>query len=167
MKQINIEQYSIKDIAYTGMMVAVLEVVKLALASIPNIEMVSFFIIIFTIYFGFKVIPAVYSFVFIEFFLWGFGLWSIYYLYVWLILVFITIIFRKRRSVFLFSSLSGIYGLSFGGLCAITNLFISGPSGALGWWMAGIPFDIVHGLGNFAVCITLYIPIRKLFDKFL
>ena len=161
------EKYSIKDIAYTGMMIAVLEAVKQALAAIPNIELVSFFIIIFTIYFGWKVVPAVYAFVFIEFFIWGFGMWSIYYLYVWMILVLVTIIFRKRKNIFIFSAISGCFGLAFGGLCSFTNLFVTGPHAALGWWMAGIPFDVVHGIGNFALCLTLYIPIRKVFDKFL
>lgn len=167
MKLQNDEKYTIKDIAYTGMMIAVLESVKQALAFIPNIELVSFFIIIFTVYFGWKVVPAVYSFVFIEFFIWGFGIWSISYLYVWMILVLITFPFRKRRSVFLFSTISGIFGLSFGGLCAFTNLFITGPHSAFGWWLAGIPFDITHAIGNFALCITLYIPVRMVFDKFL
>ena len=149
------------------MMIAVLEAVKQALAFIPNVELVSFFIIIFTIYFGWKAVPAVYAFVFIEFFIWGFGVWSICYLYVWMILVAFTMLFRKNNNVFLFSTVSGAFGLAFGGLCAVTYIFISGPHGALGWWIAGIPFDIIHGIANFALCLTLYIPIRKVFDRFL
>jgi len=157
--------YNIKDIAYTGMMIAVLEAVKQALAAIPNVELVSFFIIIFTIYYGWKVVPAVYAFVFIEFFIWGFGIWSISYLYVWMILVLVVMPFSKRKNIFIFSTISGVFGLAFGGLCAITNIFLTGPHGALGWWLAGLPFDLIHGIANFALCITLYIPIRKIFDK--
>lgn len=157
--------YKIKDIAYTGMMIAVLEAVKQALASVPNVELVSFFIVIFTIYYGWKVVPAVYAFVFIEFFVWGFGIWSISYLYVWMVLVIITMLFHKKNNVFLFSAISGAFGISFGGLCAVTNLFMTGLHAAFGWWLAGIPFDIVHGISNFALCLTLYVPIRKLFDK--
>lgn len=167
MKQHSDNRYTIKDIAYTGMMIAVLEAVKQALAFIPNVELVSFFIIIFTLYFGWKAVPAVYAFVFIEFFIWGFGIWSICYLYVWMILVILTMIFRKKDNVFLFSAVSGAFGLAFGGLCAVTYIFISGPHGALGWWMAGIPFDVIHGIANFALCLTLYIPIRKVFDRFI
>lgn len=161
------DRYSVKDIAYTGMMIAVLEAVKQALASIPNVELVSFFIVIFTIYFGWKAVPAVYAFVFIEFFVWGFGLWSISYLYVWMVLLMITMIFRKKSSIFLFSTVSGLFGLSFGALCAFTTLFVSGPHAALGWWIAGIPFDVVHGISNFALMLALYIPVRKIFERFL
>ena len=42
---------SIKDITLIGMMVAVIEVCKIALSFLPNIERVSFWIIMFTLFF--------------------------------------------------------------------------------------------------------------------
>lgn len=149
------------------MMIAVLEAVKQALASVPNVELVSFFIIIFTIYFGWKVVPAVYVFVLIEFFIWGFGIWVISYLYVWMVLVLITMLFRKKNNPILFSVISGAFGMGFGALCAITTIFLQGPAAALGWWISGIPFDILHGIANFSLCLLLIIPVRKIFDRFL
>ena len=50
-----------KDIALIGMMIAVIEVCKFALVNVPNVELTTFWIIIFTLYFGkriFYVIPA-------------------------------------------------------------------------------------------------------------
>ena len=167
MKKQTDNTFTIKDIAYTGMMIAVLEAVKQALASIPNVELVSFFIIIFTIYFGWKVVPAVYVFVFIEFFIWGFGIWVISYLYIWMVLVLIVMLFRKKNNPLLFSAISGGFGLAFGGICAITTLVISGPAAAFGWWLSGIPFDVLHGIANFALCLVIYVPVRKIFDRFL
>lgn len=30
---------------------------------------------------------------------------------------------------------------------------------AFTWWVAGIPWDIVHGVSNFIICLVLYRPI--------
>ena len=27
------------------------------------------------------------------------------------------------------------------------------------WWIAGIPYDILHGISNFAACLVLYKPL--------
>ena len=159
--------FGVYDIALMGMVTAVLSTVKQALAVIPNVELVSFFIIIFTLYMGWKILPAIYAFVSIEFIIWGFGIWSFYYLYVWTILALLTMLLSRFRNIFVFCTLSGAFGLGFGGLCAFTNLFITGPGAAFGWWLAGIPFDLIHAVSNFIICLVLYKPIRILFDKWL
>lgn len=164
MKKHNKKAFTTYDIARIGMMIAVLEVVKRVLDSIPNVELVSFFIIIFTIYYGWKTMIAVYAFVGIEFIFWGFGIWSICYLYVWAILVAVIMLARKKDSYILYCIISGVYGLAFGALCAIVTIFIMGPAGALGWWIAGIPFDLIHGVSNFLVCLALFIPVRKVME---
>ena len=56
--------------------------------------------------------------------------------------------------------ISGIFGLLFGFLCAIPYLFVSGLAGAFAYWIAGIPFDLIHGIGNFVIMLVLYYPIR-------
>ena len=43
---------TVRDIAITGMMIATIEVAKNALAFIPNVELVSLLVILFTLYFG-------------------------------------------------------------------------------------------------------------------
>ena len=84
-----------KDIVLIGMMTATVEAAKTALAFLPNIELVSFLFIIYTIVFGKKALPAVFAFVGVECLVWGMNLWVINYLYVWPLLVVITLIMRK------------------------------------------------------------------------
>ena len=48
--------FSIRDIAQIGMMIAVIEVCKFALSGIPNVELTSFWLIMFTLFFGWKII---------------------------------------------------------------------------------------------------------------
>lgn len=155
----------IKDIVLIGMMVAMIEAAKLSLAAIPNVELVSFLIIIFTLYFGKKIIYVIGTFVLIEGIMYGFGVWWIMYLYVWPLLALVTWLLRKQQSVWIFSAMSGVFGLLFGALCSIPYFFIGGWQMAFSWWIAGIPYDMIHGVSNFIVCMVLFIPLRRIMSK--
>ncbi|MBQ4283221.1 MAG: hypothetical protein IJB96_04760 [Lachnospira sp.] len=161
----------VKDIVLVGMMVAVIEVCKAAFAWIPNIELTSFWIIIFTLYLGKRTYFAMPVFILVEGAVYGINIWWIMYLYVWPLLSFITVRFRKMNSVIGWSLVSGVFGLLFGLLCSIPYIFIgsfgtditAGFATALAWWVAGIPWDIVHGVGNFIIMLVLYHPITGIF----
>ena len=47
---------SAKDITLIGLMVAIIEVCKVLMKDLPNIELTTFWIIMFTLYFGKKII---------------------------------------------------------------------------------------------------------------
>lgn len=66
---------SVYDIVVIGMMVAALESAKLALSFLPNIELVTLLIILFTLTVGKKIYYAVFAFVVLEGLLYGFGIW--------------------------------------------------------------------------------------------
>ncbi len=155
----------IKDIALIGMMSAILIAVQVALGFLPNIELVSLLIILYTLVFGRKTLFIIYVFAAVEGMIYGMGLWWFSYLYVWTILFFVVMIFRKQNSVFLWAVLSGFYGLAFGALCAILTLFLSGPSAAVSYWIAGIPFDIIHCASNFIVALFLFRPLYYVLNK--
>ena len=36
---------------------------------------------------------------------------------------------------------------------------------AIGWWTSGIPYDLLHCAGNFAMALILFVPLRKLLQK--
>lgn len=152
---------TLKDIALIGVMTATLEVGKSALSFVPNVEIVSLFIILYTLFFGSKTVYAIFSFILIEGCLYGFGIWWIMYLYVWPLLSFMTWLIRKHGSTLVYALLSGIFGLCFGALCAIPYLFIGGIKTAFSWWIAGIPYDIIHCVGNFTLCLILFKPLYQ------
>lgn len=149
-----------------GVMLAALEAVKLALAFLPNVELVTLFIIIFARYRRYKVYFVAIAFAVIEGLIWGFGVWTISYLYIWPLLVLFTIII-KSGNVWIYSILSGFFGLLFGAFCSIPYLFVGGPASAIGWWIAGIPWDMVHGVSNFIICAILFVPLDKVAGRFL
>ena len=40
-------------------------------------------------------------------------------------------------------------------------LFAKTPAFALSWWLSGLSYDALHGVGNFAIMLVLYRPLRK------
>lgn len=163
-----------KDIALIGMMIAVIEVCKFALASIPNIELTTFWIIMFTLYLGNRIFYVIPAFILIEGAIYGFHVWIIMYIYAWPLLALATMAMRKKNTYLGCSILSCVFGLLFGLLCSISYIFIGmfpgeyGTGGLLNgfrtaftWWVAGIPWDLVHGIGNLVIMLVLYYPISK------
>ena len=158
------------DIALVALMVAVIEVFKFTMMSLPNIELTSFWLVLFSKNFGKKVYFVVPVFVLLEGIIFGFNLWWISYLYVWPLLILVTVILRKNDSAVIWASVSAIFGLLFGAFCAIPYAFTgtdlhSGLTIAFNWWIAGIPWDIVHCAGNFVLMMLLYKPLSEVMQK--
>ena len=109
-------RFSILDIAQAGIMVAVIEVSKMALSGMPNIELTSFWLIMFTLFFGWKIVVVVPVFILVEGAFYGMHLWWIMYLYAWPLLVLIAWLFRKNTSAIFWAIVSGTFGLMFGAL---------------------------------------------------
>ena len=145
-----------REIVIYGILSAVLLAAQVSLGFLPNIEIVTLLILVYTLVFRKKVFFIIYIFVFLEGLIYGFGLWWINYLYVWSIQALITLLFRKNDSVWFWSILSGIYGITFGALCTIPYFAIGGISGAFAYWTSGLLFDIIHCISNFIVCLVLF-----------
>lgn len=152
---------------------AVIEVCKATLTFLPNIELTTFWLIMFTLFFGKKVAFVVPVFILIEGCLYGFGSWWIMYLYTWPLLVLVTWIYRKQESLWFWSVLSAVFGLLFGFFCSIPYYVLGAIDGGLrgglyagfSWWVAGIPWDLVHGISNFVLMVVLYKPVRVIMKR--
>lgn len=155
------KKFTAFDVALVALMVAIIEVCKVAFMEIPNVELTSFWLLIFSKHFGNKVYFVVPVFILIEGMLFGFGLWWIMYLYAWPLLILVARFFRKSDEALTWALISGFFGLLFGFFCAIPYLFLGGIGTAFSWWVAGIPWDFVHGGANFVIMLILYKPISK------
>ena len=152
--------YSVREIAILGLLSALLYGAKLAMAPLPNIEPVSLLIIVYTAVLGRKALVPIYVYVMLEIIMWGFGYWSACYLYIWLVLALAAWLLRKMESPLGWAALSGCFGLCFGALCSLTYWIAGGWAFALSWWMSGIPFDLLHGAGNFVLALVLFKPCK-------
>ncbi len=161
-----------RDIAVLSLMTALMIVAKVALASLPNIELTSFLIIMFTLCFGKKAAFVIPVYVLLENLIFGFNvMWSIAYMYIWYLPFLLALSVRKHKNALSLSIMSGFFGLFFGFLCSFPLLFISfggygvGISAMIAYWIAGIPFDIIHAVGNFTIMLTLYKPTSRILEK--
>lgn len=153
----------INEICLYGMLGVILFALKFAMSFLPNIEPVSLLLIVYTITFGVKAIYPMTIYILLEILIYGFNLWSVAYLYIWLILVIATLmvikITNKNMNPLIWASVSGVFGLIFGAMYMPIYMASGGFAFALTWWISGIPFDVIHCVANFILCATLFKPI--------
>ena len=137
---------------------------KYVMSFLPNIEPVSLMVMLFAVVFGKKWVYPVYLYVVLEILFYGISLWNINYLYIWAILAVAAYFLRNMRSPLGWAVLSGGFGLAFGALCGIVDVFIGGFGYAVSKWISGIPFDIAHCAGNFVIALVLFKPLRELME---
>ncbi len=153
---------TVKDVVVIAFLSSLLTVGKISLASVPNVEVVSFLLILYTVVFGWRY-GALTAIVFatIEILIWGVGLWTVGYYFVWPLLVLLAAILPKTlQNIFGYTILSGGFGLSFGLLFAIYTAPLTNVSIWV-YWLNGIMFDVVHMIGNVVVMVVLYVPTRR------
>ncbi len=159
---------STKTVVLLGFSLAVLEASKLALDMFPNIELITILFIVYAIFYGKKTLLIALGFILIESCLKGVHLWVLMYLYMWPTLILIVCFAHKHGAGHLFYCiLSGFFGLFFGFFCAIPYLFIGGIHMAFTWWIAGIPYDIIHCVSNTVICLILFRPLCGIMKKML
>lgn len=158
---------SLRRMVLLALISAIMFATQVALAAIPNVHLVAVFVILAALLFGWQSLISVYIFVLLEGLVYGFSMWFLNYLYVWTILAVISVLFRRNRSRIFWTALAGIFGLLFGALCAIPYFFIGGWAGAFSYWIAGIPFDLVHCVSNAVLTFVLLLPLYNLCMKLL
>ena len=158
-------KYKTFEIVLLGILGAIAYVGQVALSFLPNIEVVSVLFLVYTKIFGKKALFPIYVFVLLEGIFWGFGSWWIMYLYVWAVLWGITMLLRRNDSAVFWAVINGAFGLVFGALCSITQGVMFGIGSGFAYFISGIPFDIVHCIGNFLTALFLYKPLTILLSK--
>ncbi len=161
MRRVNTEE--LVSMALLG---AILLIGQVGMSYLPNIEIVSLLIYIYTQVYRKKVFLIIYVFVILEGCIYGFGLWWFGYLYIWSILALIVLLNKKQQtSVITTSAILGAYGLSFGFLYSIPYFLAGGWAAGFSYWVSGIPFDLLHCGGNVAVSLVCYRPLCTLIGK--
>lgn len=158
----------IREICLYGILGALTFVLKVIMAPLPNIEPVSLLIMVYAIVFGCKAMYPLCLYVTLEIITYGIGIWSVGYLYIWLILAITTIyMYRLTNStnIILWSCISGLYGLFVGVLYVPLYIISGGIASAWSWWVSGIPYDIIHCVANFVLCVVLFKPLLTIFTK--
>lgn len=161
------KKLTIKEIAVFGMLGGVMYASKVLMDVFPNIHLIGMFIVAITAVYREKALYPLYVFVFIAGLFNGFNMWWIPYLYIWLPLWAATMLLPRkltaRRAVIIYCIVCGLHGFLYGTLYAPFQAiaFGLGFKGMLAWIVAGLPFDVVHGLSNLVIGL-LIVPMIKL-----
>lgn len=155
-----------KELVQLAIIAALMVAGKEALSFIPNVHPVMLIIVIATLVYGWKTMLAVLCFDLLEIIIYGFGLWTIMYIYIWPLAVVLVMIFRKESSRLFWACIAGGFGLIFGALCSIPYIFIGGFHAAAAYWISGIPYDLIHGISNFVILLFLFNPLKQVLTKF-
>ena len=159
------KKLSVREITLFGMLAALTFGAKWVMAGLPNIEPVSRMVMIFGAVFGWKALFPVSVYVTAEILFYGLGTWNVNYLYVWPLLAVLACLLRRMEQPLAWAMLSGLFGLLFGAMCSLPYLVAGGPGAAFAWWIAGIPYDIIHCVSNFLLCLILYKPLTAAMNR--
>ncbi|MFW6036065.1 MAG: hypothetical protein ACOCRZ_07405 [Halothermotrichaceae bacterium] len=159
----------VKDVALIGILSATLTAGKLALSYLPNIEIVTLLLIVYTVIFGLKrSIMASVIFSTTEVLIYGFSTWLLGYYIIWSLLIIITAFIQKTvKSEYGYAALAAIFGLFYGLFFAVVESFFYGTAYGISYWIRGIPFDIIHCASNFILVILLYKPLYNVLTKYI
>lgn len=160
-------EHSLRELCALALLSALMLASQVAMAALPNIHLVATLITVTTLAFGWSAMLPVAVFVLLEGVVYGFGIWWVSYLYAWPLLVIAVMLLRKNEAPIIWAVVAGVHGLCFGALCAVPYLFIGGPEMAVSYWVAGIPFDLVHCAGNFVLTLLLVKPLTRITRSFI
>lgn len=156
---------STRELVTLALLTGLTFAVQVVMAPLPNIELVSLLIALYTRRYGKKALLVIYAFALLEGLVYGFGLWFINYLYVWTVLWALAMLVRRTDGVIGWVLLLGGFGLGFGTLCSLPYLFIGGLSMMGSYILSGIPFDLLHAAGNAVLAAILFKPLDKLMTR--
>ena len=162
-----------RTIAFVGIMAAIVECGKLALSFIPNVEVVTLLLAVFSYMFGASGLVAALIFVCIEPLIWGFGTWVVSYLIYWPLVSLIFFFFGKLKIqnrliiTFTASFLTFIFGIltSLVDIGLLSGFFDNFVERFMIYYARGTVFYIVHIVSNTLIFFTLFKFITKKLEK--
>jgi energy-coupling factor transport system substrate-specific component len=161
------KRLTVKEMLLFTMCAVIVFACKTALAALPNIELVTFLLIIFSSVIGIRTIYIVFVYVMLEIILYGMGFWVCGYLFLWPFLVCLTVLLKEKikKSNLLRAVISAIFGFCFDLFYALIICLISGFWTGVTYFIGGIVFSTVHMISNYFIMLLLGEKLYLLFSK--
>ena len=136
----------------------------------PNIHLLGMLTMTYTIVYRKKALYPIYTYILLNGLFAGFSAWWLPYLYIWAVLWGVTMLLPQhmpvKAAVLVYMIVCALHGLAFGTLYAPAQALMFGLSfkGTIAWIIAGLPWDMLHAIGNLAAG-TLIVPLAALLKK--
>lgn len=161
---------NIREVAVLALLGVMMVAGDLLLEALPNVHLVGVLIVVSTVVFRQKALYPLSVYVLLTGLYAGFSLWWVPYLYVWAVLVGMVLLLPKRMNpkvaAVVYMLVCGLHGLLFGTLYAPVQALMFGfdTEQTLVWIVAGLPFDVIHGISN-VCCGVLIMPLVTVLNR--
>ena len=161
---------NLREIILFGLLGAMMFASKVIMEVLPNVHLLALFIVTLTVVFRQKALYPIYVFVFITGLYGGFATWWLPYLYVWAVLWGAVMLLPRRMPKWLapivYATVAALHGFLYGVLYAPAQALLYGMSleGMIAWIVAGLPFDLLHGVSNL-ISGFLVVPFVNLLER--
>lgn len=143
-------------------------VAQIALAPLPNVQIVSLLFIIYAFILPLPTLVLVsVLFSLLQMLFWGMGDWVVGYLWIWPVWVMLIYIFKRYNddNAQRWALLNAVWGIIFGFLFAVHHGFLYGFQTLLIYYLRGISFDIIHTVSNYILTFFMFTPLYKVINK--
>ncbi len=162
-----------KRLALIGLLSALLEGGKLALCTIPNVEIVSMLCALYGYVFGLYGVVSVIIFVGAEVLIWGMGTWVLSYLLYFPLLcfVFMGLARTKNKNRFLFTGIAVCMTVLFGVLTSMVDVGLFSSEKIDFWkrfsivYVRGITFYVIQTVCNLILFLFAFLPLERILTK--
>lgn len=162
---------SAKKIALCAIITATLEIGKLSLNFIANVEVVSLLTAVYAYVFGGLTLISVLAFILIEMAIWGVNTWVLSYFVFFgsIAIVFYFLGKKKIDKLWLILLLISVLTIGFGFISSFFDVAIGGFNNFLNryfiYYFRGIVFYAVHVVSNFIIFILAFKNLIKLLEN--
>ena len=163
-----------KKVVLIALFGAMLSAIKFMLMAIPNVELVTFLIVLFTVSSGPKItLPGTLVFCTIELFLFGLTPFAITYYIHWPFVVLATAVAKNYlKTEFGYAILVFFITALFGVQSSLASIIISGGLKSDSFWskftimyLNGTLFYVTHIVSNTLIMLFLFTPSKRVLDK--
>ena len=160
----------LREMAVFAMLGTVMFCSKIIMEALPNIHLLGMLTMTYTIAFRKKALIPIYIYIMLNGLYAGFSLWWMPYLYIWTILWAITMLLPrnmpKKAKCVVYPIVCAVHGMLFGILYSPAQALMFGLNfeQMIAWILSGLPWDLVHGIGNFFAGL-LIVPLAELLKR--
>lgn len=159
-----------RELTIFAMLGALMFCSKLLMEVLPNIHPLGMLTMCYTLVYRRRAIIPIVIYLLLQGVYAGFNLWWLPYLYLWPLLWVVTLLLPRKispqKAMILYPVVCALHGLAFGTLYAPAQALMYGLSlkATIAWIVAGLPYDLIHAVGNFFVGLLVF-PLSKLLSR--
>lgn len=161
---------TVREIVIFSMLGSIMYASKIIMEFIPNVHLLGMFTMTYTLVYRKKALYPIYIYILLNGLFAGFATWWLPYLYIWTVLWGATMLLPKnipsKLRPFVYMVVCALHGFLFGTLYAPAQALLFGLNfhGMIAWIIAGLPWDMIHGISNFC-CGILIVPLVALLNR--